>query len=77
MLGCKAAVQSYAHARKAQRILAGYGYSCQIRRMEQLSGAVDGCSYELLVQGDCTTVSDILKTSGVAYQRLENMRRNP
>lgn len=73
VLGCKAVTESYTQARKAQKILEGYGYKCLIKRTTNTG--IEGCGFMLIVNGDCTEVSDILVSSGVAYKRLENLRR--
>ncbi len=75
MLGCKVSVQSDTHARKAQKMLEGHGYSCEVRRNPQMS--TEGCGYVLLVNGDCTSVSDILVSGGIPYKHLKNMRGYP
>lgn len=72
MSGCKASVKSDTHARKAQRLLEGYGYSCQIRRNPNMDA--EGCGYVLIVDGDCVSISDILVSSGVPYKHLQNVR---
>ncbi|MGN0593342.1 MAG: putative Se/S carrier-like protein [Ruminococcus sp.] len=75
MLGCKASVQSYTHARKAQKLLEGYGYSCEVHRNPHMD--TEGCGYVLLMSGDCTSVSDILVSAGIPYKHLKNVRGYP
>jgi hypothetical protein len=75
MLGCKAIVRSDTHARKAQKILEGYGYSCQVRRNPQPDA--EGCGYLLLMNGNCSSVSDILVSAGIPYTQLQNVRGYP
>ena len=73
MLGCKVSIESYTHARKAQKLLEGYGYSCDIRRNP--GNESEGCGYMLIAKGDCTSVSDILVSGGILYKQLQNIRR--
>lgn len=73
MLGCQAVTESYTQAKKAQKILDGYGYRCLIKRTTNTN--LEGCGFMIVVNGDCTRVSDILVSSGVPYKRLENLRR--
>ncbi|MBO5226620.1 MAG: hypothetical protein J6B17_00875 [Ruminococcus sp.] len=73
MLGCKVSIESYTHARKAQKLLEGYGYSCDIKRIS--GNENEGCSYMLITKGDCTSVSDILVSGGILYKQLQNIRR--
>lgn len=69
MLGCKAGLLSYTHAKKAQNLLTGYGYKCEIRRNTQTTP--EGCSYQIIVNADCTSVSDILVYGEIPYKTLK------
>lgn len=73
MLGCKIVLESYTHARKAQKLLEGYGYRSQIKRTTHTS--MEGCGFMLIVNGDCTSVTDILVSGGIPYKKPENLRR--
>ncbi|MGN0629802.1 MAG: putative Se/S carrier-like protein [Ruminococcus sp.] len=73
MLGCKVFTESYTHARKAVKILEGYGYKCRIKRTTDTK--LEGCGFVLVINGDCTAVSDILVSSGISYKKLQNIRR--
>ncbi|MEE0440117.1 MAG: hypothetical protein ACLUT1_04645 [Ruminococcus sp.] len=75
MLTCKAAMQSYTQAMKAQKLLGGYGYRSEIRRKEK--NAPGGCGYVLVVKGDCSSVSDILLYGGIPYQDVQSGREAP
>ncbi len=73
MLGCKAVTESYTLAKKAQKILAGYGIKSQIKRTSDTNP--EGCGFMIAAGDDCTSVSDILVSHGIPYKRLENLRR--
>lgn len=73
MLGCKVFTESYTHARKAAKILEGYGYKSSIKRTTDTR--LEGCGFVLIINGDCTSVSDILGNSGIPYKKLQNIRR--
>ncbi len=72
MLGCKAVTESYTLAKKAQKILEGYGIKSHIKRTSNTK--LEGCGFMLVASGDCTSVSDILVSHGIPYKRLENLR---
>ncbi len=72
MSGCKVSMISYTNAARAKRVLARYGYSSEIRRLEHVGP--EGCGFVLVVQADCDRVSELLTREGVPYRKAQEGR---
>jgi len=65
MAACYAAMSSYTYAMKAEKLLKSRGFSCEVKRSENVSSA--GCGYSLYISTRCSEALGILNNYAIPY----------
>jgi hypothetical protein len=65
---CNAAMPSYTMAIKASRLLKAKGFSCEIKRIENITA--DGCGFKIAALGECSEIRRILDNDSIPYKNL-------
>lgn len=70
MTECSVVMPSYTYAIKGEKLLKARGYSCEVKRNEEISST--GCGFSLLIKEKCDNAVKILDSYSIPYTDIMN-----